>query len=97
MTSRRPVTRFRHVVSVKKQKARDPRFGQKSGKFHEPMFKKAYSFLDDVKEKEKKMAEKEIKKTRNPERKTQLHRLLQKMVHFSCFHLIKLRILFTYL
>ena len=44
------------------------------------MFKKAYSFLDGMKEKERKMAEKELHRTKDPERKCQLHRLVQKMV-----------------
>ena len=81
MPSHRPVSRFRHVVPVTKKAARDPRFGQRSGKFNETMFKKAYSFLDEVREKERKMAEKELRKTKDPERKSQLHRLIQKMVN----------------
>ena len=44
------------------------------------MFKKAYSFLDGVRERERQVAEKEMRKTRDPERKSQLHRLVQKMV-----------------
>jgi ribosomal RNA-processing protein 36 len=80
MPSHRPVSRFRHVVPVLKRAARDPRFGQRSGKFNETMFKKAYSFLDGMKEGERQMAEKEMRKTRDPERKSQLHTLIQKMV-----------------
>jgi ribosomal RNA-processing protein 36 len=79
MPSHRPVSRFRHVVPVLKRAARDPRFGQRSGKFNETMFKKAYSFLDGMKEGERQMAEKEMRKTRDPERKSQLHTLIQKM------------------
>ena len=81
MSSRRPVSRFRHIVPVKKSAARDPRFGQRSGKFNPAMFKKAYSFIDEMKVKEKAMVEKELRKTKNPERKSQLHKLLQKMVY----------------
>ena len=66
---------------MKKQEARDPRFGEQSGRFHRDMFKKAYAFLEDVKEKEKRIVEREAHRTRNPERKSQLNRLLQKMVH----------------
>jgi ribosomal RNA-processing protein 36 len=73
------VSRFRHVVPVRKQEARDPRFGERSGKYNSAMFKKAYFFIDDIKEREKKMAERELHKTKNPERKSQLHKLLQKM------------------
>ena len=80
MPSHRPVSQFRHVVPVKKQVSRDPRFGEMSGKFNVVMFKKAYSFIDEMKEKERKMAEREIRKTKNPQRKSQLHKLLQKMV-----------------
>ena len=80
MSSHRPVSRFRQVLSVKKPAVRDPRFGERSGKYNPTMFKKAYGFIDEMKEKEKKMAEKELHKTKNPERKSQLHKLLQKMV-----------------
>ena len=80
MSSHRPVSRFRQVLPVKKPAARDPRFGERSGKYNPTMFKKAYGFIDEMKEKEKKMAEKELRKTKNPERKSQLHKLLQKMV-----------------
>ena len=80
MTSRRHVSRFRQVVPVKKHESNDPRFGERSGTFHREMFKKAYSFLEGVKEKEKKMVEREARKTKDAERKDQLHRLIQKMV-----------------
>ena len=67
-------------MPVKRAEFRDPRFGEQSGTFHADSFKKAYQFLDGVKEKERKMAIREVRKTKNPERKSQLHRLLQKMV-----------------
>ena len=69
------------MVPVKKQAVRDPRFGGRSGKYNPVMFKKAYSFLDAMREKEKEMTERELRKTKNLERKSQLHKLLQKMVH----------------
>ena len=81
MPSHRPVSRFRHVVPVKKPEARDPRFGERSGKYNPAMFKKAYAFIDDIKEKERKMAERELRKTKDPDRKSQIHKLLQKMVY----------------
>ena len=80
VSSRRPVPCFRQVVPVKRVETRDPRFGGQSGKFNADSFKKVYGFLEDVKEKERKMIVKEVRRTRNPERKSQLHRLLQKMV-----------------
>ena len=100
MPSHRPVSRFRHVVPVLKRAARDPRFGQRSGKFNETMFKKAYSFLDGMKEGERQMAEKEMRKTRDPERRSQLHRLIQNMVitfHRApvCTHFYWMSSLFT--
>lgn len=74
---------------MKKQEARDPRFGGQSGKFHRDMFKKAYAFLEDVKEKEKRIVEREARKTKDPEKKSQLNRLLQKMVHTTTHALVK--------
>ena len=82
MSSKKPVPIFREVISVQKEErqAWDPRFDERSGKLNEDLFKKSYGFVDEMKKKEKHLVEKEVRKTRNPERKVQLQRLVQQMV-----------------
>lgn len=79
LSSKKPVPRLRQVIPVKKRMARDPRFDELSGTFNQEMFDKAYSFLDDVKANEKKKLQKELQKTKQPERKQQLESLLKRM------------------
>ena len=82
MSSKKPVSRFREVIHVPKADftTRDPRFNEKAGHLNLDLFKKTYSFVDDIKKKEREVIVKEAKKTRDLEKKSQLQRLLQKMV-----------------
>ena len=82
MSSNKPVSRFREVIHVPKAESttRDPRFNEKAGHLNLDLFKKTYSFVDDMKKKEREVIVKEAKKTKDLERKSQLQRLLQKMV-----------------
>ena len=83
MSSKKPVSRFREVIPANKrqrEQSRDPRFDEKAGSFNEDLFKKSYSFLEEMRSEEKQLVEREARRTRNPERKTQLHHLLQQMV-----------------
>lgn len=79
MSSKKPVPRLRQVIPVKKRMTRDPRFDELSGTFNQEMFDKAYSFLGDIKANEKKQLQKELQKTKQPERKQQLESLLKRM------------------
>lgn len=79
MSSKKPVSRLRQVIPVKKRMTRDPRFDELSGTFNQEKFEKVYSFLDEVKANEKKQLQKELKKTKQPERKQQLDSLLKRM------------------
>ena len=83
MSSKRPVSRFREVVAVTKDKRReirDPRFEEGAGQLNQDLFKKSYAFVDDMKKKEKLLIQKEVKKTKNTEKKAQLQSLLVRMV-----------------
>ncbi|KAJ7374405.1 rRNA biogenesis protein rrp36 [Desmophyllum pertusum] len=77
MSSKKPVSRLRHVIPL----ARDPRFDELSGTFNQEKFDKAYSFLGEIKANEKKQLQKELQKTKQPERKQQLDSLLKRMDH----------------
>ncbi|XP_013415257.1 ribosomal RNA processing protein 36 homolog [Lingula anatina] len=53
MSAKKPVGRFREIVSVKKKINRDPRFDDLSGEYSQTIFHQTYSFLDDLKSREK--------------------------------------------
>ena len=80
MTSKQPVSRYRQVVSVKRQRAVDPRFSEEYGQFDEDQFKKAYQFLDSVRQNEKDMVCKELKQAKSKTKRTQLMETLKQMV-----------------
>ncbi|XP_041469665.1 ribosomal RNA processing protein 36 homolog [Lytechinus variegatus] len=78
-SSKKPVSRFRNVVEVKKQMARDPRFDDLSGDFREETFEKNYQFLSDIKEREKGELEKSMKETNDPQKQLKIQRYLYKL------------------
>ena len=83
MSSKRPVSRFREVVPVAKDKQRvirDPRFEEAAGQLNPDLFKKSYTFVDELKKKEKQLIEKEVHKTKSVGKKAQLQKLLLQMV-----------------
>ena len=83
VSSKHPVSRFREVVPVikdKQREIRDPRFEETAGQLNPDLFKKSYAFVDDLKKKEKQLIQKEVRKTKNAEKKAQLQRLLLQMV-----------------
>ncbi len=86
MSSKRPVSRYREVIHVPKAESSvtDPRFNDRAGNLNLDLFKKTYSFVEDIKKKEKEKITKEAKRVKNPERKGQLKKLLQKMVSIAC-------------
>ncbi|XP_064403649.1 ribosomal RNA processing protein 36 homolog isoform X2 [Halichondria panicea] len=81
VSSKRPVSRYREVIHVPKAESSvtDPRFNDRAGNLNLDLFKKTYSFVEDIKKKEKEKITKEAKRVKNPERKGQLKKLLQKM------------------
>jgi len=79
ISSKKPVSRYREVVEVKKKKTRDPRFDNLSGKFNEDLFKKSYKFLSEMEENEMNMIQEKIKKTKNSLEKEKLSRVYQSL------------------
>lgn len=79
VSSKRRTFKPRNVVNEVKRKHRDPRFDNLSGKFNEDLFQKSYSFVDDMKKDELKVVKKQFKKAKGKERKSSLHKLLQRM------------------
>ncbi|ORX63863.1 DUF947-domain-containing protein [Anaeromyces robustus] len=79
ISSKKPVSRYREVVEVKKKKSRDPRFDNLSGKYNEDLFKKSYKFLSEMEENEMNMIQEKIKKTKNSLEKEKLNRVYQSL------------------
>merc|ERR1712156_809907 len=69
----------RNVVENVRRRHRDPRFDNLSGKFNEDLFDKSYSFVEDMKKEELKTVKKQFKRVKNQEKKSSLHKLLQRM------------------
>jgi len=77
MSSKIPVSRFRMVVPTKnKFKPRDPRFDELSGPFNEHLFKKSFSFLDELKNKEIEDLRKQLKREKEPEEQTKINKAI---------------------
>lgn len=82
ISSKKWVSQFKEVVHVQKKKEEnhDPRFDERAGKLNSDLFKKSYSFIEEIKKNERHLVLKEEKKTKDPEKKMKLQRLIQKMV-----------------
>ncbi|XP_019404562.1 PREDICTED: ribosomal RNA processing protein 36 homolog [Crocodylus porosus] len=78
-SAKNPVPFLRQVVSVKKKVHRDPRFDDLSGEYSPEVFEKMYSFLNSIKEREKEIVQKQLKKSRNAEQQENLKQLLKRM------------------
>ncbi|XP_068178576.1 ribosomal RNA processing protein 36 homolog [Antennarius striatus] len=80
VSAKKPVPFLRQVVAVKKPACRDPRFDDLSGEFSADIFEKTYGFVSDIRQKEKEVVQKQLKKTkRNGKRKEKLQLLLKRM------------------
>jgi ribosomal RNA-processing protein 36 len=58
---------------------RDPRFEESCGQLDEDQFNKDYDFLNEIREKEKKMLAKAAKKEKDPEKREELVKLKQRI------------------
>ncbi|XP_065833516.1 ribosomal RNA processing protein 36 homolog [Oscarella lobularis] len=79
MSSKKPVRKLREIVVVGKKVKRDPRFDDRSGHLNPDLFRKSYAFVEDQKEKEKKLIKRQIKRTKSVGKKEKLSSLLQKV------------------
>uniref|UniRef100_UPI00358F3E3A ribosomal RNA processing protein 36 homolog n=1 Tax=Myxine glutinosa TaxID=7769 RepID=UPI00358F3E3A len=79
ISAKQPVGVLRQVASVKKQEIRDPRFSDMHGTFIPEIFNDNYAFLGDIKTYEKKVLQKELSKTKCPEKKSKMIEILQRM------------------
>ncbi|XP_034381600.1 ribosomal RNA processing protein 36 homolog [Cyclopterus lumpus] len=80
ISAKRRAPFLRHVVSVKKPTSRDPRFDDLSGEYKPEIFEKTYNFINDIKQREREIVQKKLKKTKtNTPHKEELKFLLKKM------------------
>lgn len=79
MSTKKPVSRFREVVHVKKNTPRDPRFDSLCGTFDQKHFKRAYGFLSKIKENDLKELQKQLKDTDDPKMIKKIQYLIQRL------------------
>ncbi|XP_043255085.1 ribosomal RNA processing protein 36 homolog [Colletes gigas] len=79
MSAKKPVSRFREVVYVKKNIPRDPRFDSLCGNFDQTKFKKAYGFLTDVKQNDLEKLKKQLNETEDPKMIKKIKYLIERL------------------
>ncbi|XP_078138933.1 ribosomal RNA processing protein 36 homolog [Centroberyx gerrardi] len=80
ISAKKPAPFLRQVVPVRKTVLRDPRFDDLSGEYKPEIFEKTYKFINDIKQREKEIVQKKLKRTKtNNQRKEKLQTLLKRM------------------
>lgn len=79
MTSKKPVSRRREILTDPRRKARDPRFEALTGRLDEAKVAKNYAFLEEYRESEMADLRAQIKKTKDMTAKEDLKRQLLSM------------------
>ena len=78
VSSKRKVSVIRELKSGK-QSTRDPRFDDLSGTFDENVFEASYGFIKEMRSGEKSQLQAELKKCKDPRKRDQLIKLINKM------------------
>lgn len=79
MSAKKPVTRFKEVMQVKKKIVRDPRFDSLCGTFDQKQFRKSYGFLSDMKKNDLKELKKQLGEAKDPKMINKLKYLVQRL------------------
>ncbi|XP_034177021.1 ribosomal RNA processing protein 36 homolog [Osmia lignaria lignaria] len=79
MSAKKPVSRFREAVHVKKSIPRDPRFDSLCGTFDQKVFKKTYGFLGEMKKNDLAALKKQLKETEDPKIIKKVKYLIQRL------------------
>ncbi|XP_075947773.1 ribosomal RNA processing protein 36 homolog [Anarhichas minor] len=81
ISAKRRAPFLRQVVSVRKPTSRDPRFDDLSGEYKPEIFEKTFKFINDIKQREREIVQKQLKKTKksNVQKKEKLEFLLKRM------------------
>lgn len=79
ISSKKTVPFLRQVVAAKKPALRDPRFDDLSGEYKAEIFEKTYRFINHIRQREKNLIQKQLKKKMSHNKKEKLHFLLKRM------------------
>ncbi|XP_017767652.1 PREDICTED: ribosomal RNA processing protein 36 homolog [Eufriesea mexicana] len=79
LSAKKPISRFREVIQVKKNIPRDPRFDSLCGTFDKKRFNKAYSFLSDVKKNDLEKLKKKLKGCNDPKQIKKIKYLVKRL------------------
>lgn len=66
-----------HMRRKRKEKRRDPRFEEECGVYDGERFKRQYGFLEGMREKEKRILVRRVKRERDPEKRRELEKIAQ--------------------
>ncbi|XP_029671740.1 ribosomal RNA processing protein 36 homolog isoform X2 [Formica exsecta] len=78
ISAKKPVSRFRELVSVKKVVVRDPRFDSLCGTFDEKVFKHSYAFINDLRKNDLETLKNELKEATDPKTIKKIKYLIQR-------------------
>lgn len=78
-SAKRPVSVIREVFQTKKKAHNDPRFDPRAGEYSEKVFKSTYSFISDLRSKERAELEEMLRSESDPEQRKTIKKLLQRM------------------
>jgi ribosomal RNA-processing protein 36 len=53
LSSKKPCSTYRNIFQVKKRECIDPRFSSAFGEYKPELFRKSYSFINDIRQREK--------------------------------------------
>ncbi|XP_034445916.1 ribosomal RNA processing protein 36 homolog isoform X2 [Hippoglossus hippoglossus] len=80
ISAKKPAPFLRRVVAIRKPTLRDPRFDDLSGEYKPEIFEKTYKFIDNIKQREKEVVQKQLKRKKmSNEKKEKLQFLLKRM------------------
>lgn len=79
MTAKQQVPVYREVFQAKRKVKQDPRFDARSGEYNERAFRESYSFLNEIRSKERQELVKMVRQEKDPQERMTLKGLLQKL------------------
>lgn len=79
ISSKKPFTKYKELIPVKKVVSRDPRFDSLCGTFDEKAFKHSYAFINKLRENDLKTLQKELKETTDLKTTKKIKYLIQRL------------------
>lgn len=79
ISAKKPISRFKELISAKKVVARDPRFDSLCGTFDEKAFKHSYAFVNDLRENDLETLQNELKEATDQKARKKIKYLIQRL------------------